>query len=74
MVPERFAPVLAELQPLAARFRDAGHRLYLVGGTVRDLLAGVPPDEADFDATTDARPDRIKALLDGWADSLWNQG
>jgi poly(A) polymerase len=40
VIPERFQPVLAELAPLSDRFRAAGHRLYLVGGTVRDLLAG----------------------------------
>jgi len=46
VIPARFQPVLAELAPLGERFRAAGHRLYLVGGTVRDLLAGdtVPAD------------------------------
>ncbi len=73
MIPERFAPVLAEMAPLAERFRAAGHRLYLVGGTVRDLLRGAP-DAGDFDATTDARPGEIKRLLDGWADAIWTQG
>ena len=38
MIPDRFEPVLAELTPLAERFAAAGHRLYLVGGAVRDLL------------------------------------
>ena len=38
MIPDRFAPVIDELAPLAQRFESAGHRLYLVGGTVRDLL------------------------------------
>lgn len=74
MIPARFQPVLQELAPLAARFRDAGHRLYLVGGTVRDLLAGSGNDGADYDATTDARPDEIKRLLRGWADAVWTQG
>ena len=73
MIPPRFQPVLDELAPLAARFREAGHRLYLVGGTVRDLLAGAAGD-GDFDATTDARPDEIKRLLRGWADAVWTQG
>ena len=75
MIPDRFAPVLAEMAPLAERFRAAGHRLYLVGGTVRDLLRGGADDgDRDLDATTDARPAQIKALLDGWADALWTQG
>ena len=73
MVPDRFAPLLAELAPLADRFRAADRRLYLVGGTVRDLLVGRESD-GDVDATTDARPDEIKAILDGWAHALWTQG
>lgn len=73
MVPERFAPVFDELRPLAARFSASGFRLYLVGGTVRDLLLDRPID-GDFDATTDARPDDIKRLLGGWADAVWTQG
>ena len=74
MIPERFAPVLAELEPLTARFRAAGKRLYLVGGTVRDLLIDRLGDERDFDATTDALPSEIKACLNGWADAIWTQG
>jgi len=73
MVPERFAPVIAELRPLAERFERAGKRLYLVGGTVRDLLLG-RPNEGDYDCTTDARPDKIKRILAGWADAVWTQG
>ena len=40
VIPDRFRPVLDELSPLSERFAAAGHRLYLVGGTVRDLLIG----------------------------------
>jgi poly(A) polymerase len=74
MIPDRFAPVLAELAPLATRFAAAGHRLFLVGGAVRDLLLGVEAEATDLDLTTDARPREIKALLDGWADAMWTQG
>ena len=74
MVPERFAPVLAELADVAALFRNSGHRLYLVGGTVRDLLSGQPFDSLDFDATTEARPDAVKRIIAGWADAVWTQG
>jgi poly(A) polymerase len=73
MVPDRFAPVLAEIAPLAARFAASGHRLYLVGGPVRDLLVGSGVHE-DLDFTTDARPPAIKQALAGWADALWTQG
>ena len=77
MIPDRFGPVLAELTPLAERFAAAGHRLYLVGGAVRDLLlAGDRPmiDGFDFDLTTDARPEQIRACVGTWADAVWNQG
>ncbi|HEY4332153.1 MAG TPA: CCA tRNA nucleotidyltransferase [Ilumatobacteraceae bacterium] len=74
MIPDRFAPVLDELDPLTQRFRAAGKRLYLVGGTVRDLIINRPDDQRDYDATTNARPGEIKACLDGWADAIWTQG
>jgi poly(A) polymerase len=74
MIPDRFAPVLAELTPLADRFAAAGHRLYVVGGSVRDLLVGTSLDDVDIDLTTDARPPEIVRCLDGWADSVWRQG
>jgi poly(A) polymerase len=74
VVPERLTPVLRELAPLADRFRDAGHRLYLVGGTVRDLFVASGRDDFDLDLTTDARPPDIKRCLDGWADAIWTQG
>jgi poly(A) polymerase len=73
VVPDRFTPLLAELRPLADRFRAAGRRLYLVGGTVRDLLLGRPL-QGDIDATTDARPVEIKKILGDWPDALWTQG
>jgi poly(A) polymerase len=73
VVPERFAPVLAELQPLAERFVAGGHQLYLVGGTVRDLLLGRDITR-DYDCTTDALPGETKRILSGWADAVWTQG
>jgi poly(A) polymerase len=74
VIPARFQPVIDELAPLTARFAAAGYPLYLVGGTVRDLLTGESPSEVDFDATTPAVPAEIKKCLDGWADSIWTQG
>ena len=74
MIPERFAPVLAELAPLAEAFQAAGHRLYLVGGAVRDLLVGTARAHFDLDLTTDARPPAVKRLLDRWGDAVWTQG
>jgi poly(A) polymerase len=37
----------------------AGHRAYLVGGAVRDLLLGLAPK--DFDVATDATPEQVKS-------------
>jgi poly(A) polymerase len=74
VVPERLSPVLRELEPLARRFRDAGHRVYLVGGTVRDLFVAEGRQDFDLDLTTDARPPEIKRCLEGWADAVWTQG
>ena len=42
-------------------FTDNGFSLYMVGGTVRDYLLGLPLD--DMDVVTDAKPDDIKAFL-----------
>jgi poly(A) polymerase len=59
-------------EELAARFADAGHQLYLVGGSVRDALLG--RDVSDLDFTTDARPDAVRTLVEGWADAIWDTG
>ncbi|MGE0877397.1 MAG: CCA tRNA nucleotidyltransferase [Acidimicrobiia bacterium] len=73
MVPERIAPLLARLKPIADRFDASGHRLYLVGGVVRDLIIGKPLT-GDLDFTTDAKPAQIKAIVGPWADAVWTQG
>lgn len=74
VIPERLEPVLEQVNPLAERFEAAGHRVYLVGGIVRDLLLGRASHDADLDLTTDARPERIKGILEDWADAVWEQG
>ena len=73
------SPVLTEL---GERFTAAGFEAHLVGGSVRDALlsagAGVGGGPAsvpgDLDVTTDARPEQVLALLEGWARSTWNTG
>ena len=42
-------------------FNDNGFSLYMVGGTVRDYLMGLPLD--DMDVVTDATPEDIKKFL-----------
>jgi poly(A) polymerase len=80
MIPKHLRPVIAETKELAERFAAAGYSLYLVGGPVRDAIAGRPGGDdvdaggADIDLTTDALPDAIESLVEGWASSTWLQG
>ena len=80
MIPERLEPFIGETRELAERFIAAKKNLYLVGGSVRDVIAGRPGGgaafvrEADIDFTTDARPEEIEAIIKGWAQSVWLQG
>ncbi len=60
------------LRDIGRVFADAGHELYLVGGSVRDPLLGRPLTDLDF--TTDARPDEMARMLRPWADALWETG
>lgn len=77
MSTELSAPLLRimnDMAPLTERFAAAGHRLYLVGGVVRDHLLGLERGDSDIDATTDARPAEIKALISDLAEAVWAQG
>ncbi|MCW2919674.1 MAG: polynucleotide adenylyltransferase/metal dependent phosphohydrolase [Actinomycetia bacterium] len=65
----RDAPLADEL---GHRFAAAGHELALVGGPVRDALLRRPGNDLDF--TTDASPERILELIEGWADAVWTIG
>jgi len=66
--------VLDEVRPLADRFAGSGWRVYLVGGSVRDLVSGREGADIDFDLTTDARPEAIREVVDAWADAVWTPG
>jgi poly(A) polymerase len=65
----RVSPVADDL---ARRFEQAGHRLALVGGSVRDALLGRLGNDLDF--TTDARPEQVLAIVRPWADAVWEVG
>ncbi len=41
--------------------KDAGYEAYLVGGGVRDLIAGITPK--DFDVATNATPEQVKGVF-----------
>ena len=71
------AGALVEVDPVAVtlgeRFRAAGYELYLVGGAVRDvILRRKPGDNLDF--ATNARPDDILRVLQGWAERRYLTG
>ncbi len=69
------AQVLEEAGQLGRLFASEGHRLFLVGGVVRDQWLDLPLDAAsDIDLTTDARPADIKRIVSAHADDLWTQG
>ncbi len=74
MVPERLRPDLDIAIELAGLFEDAGARLYLVGGVVRDALLDQLNPDSDLDFTTDALPSLTEQVLSSWADSIWTQG
>ncbi|MCH7670082.1 MAG: CCA tRNA nucleotidyltransferase [Acidobacteria bacterium] len=75
MIPPRLEPLLAPDSPtveLSRLFADAGHNLYLVGGTVRDAL--LDRSSPDLDFATAARPDEIKSIVGSWAHDLYLVG
>ena len=68
MVADAAAARVADAVPTAVHelmgtLRAAGHTVFVVGGSVRDVLIGREP--IDWDLATDARPDRMLALLPG---------
>jgi poly(A) polymerase len=63
-------PAVADLGRL---FAQDGHQLALVGGWVRDVFRGEKP-VGDLDMTTDATPEKILAIVKGWADATWTAG
>jgi poly(A) polymerase len=75
MIPERLSWLLepdgVPIQ-LARLFNEAGHQLYLVGGSMRDALL----DRLHFDLvfTTAATPNEIKEIVAEWADTVFTLG
>jgi poly(A) polymerase len=61
-----------EVADIGRLFAKHGYQLALVGGPVRDVFRGERP--SDLDLTTDATPDQILAVVDGWADATWTVG
>jgi tRNA nucleotidyltransferase (CCA-adding enzyme) len=53
----------APLREVLRRLDAAGHRSWIVGGAVRDLLLGRPRALNDFDVATPATPAQVQALF-----------
>ena len=53
-------------------FARHGHQLALVGGTVRDVFLGRA--HSDLDLATDALPEQVLQIAQGWADQVWQTG
>jgi tRNA nucleotidyltransferase (CCA-adding enzyme) len=53
----------APLLDVLRRLGEAGHRSWIVGGAVRDLLLHRPREAADFDVATPATPQEVTALF-----------
>ena len=72
---EQFNKLLNFTSPLKECFTSCGKEIYLVGGIVRDIHAGLNDIfDRDLDFTTDATPDEIKTIIQPIAESVWLSG
>ncbi len=66
------SPASPVIGALGRAFADAGHQIYLVGGSVRDALLGQLGNDLDF--TTSAHPDQSWQLLRSLTSTVWDVG
>ena len=82
---QRLEEIYSRVEEVVKAFANAEHRLYLVGGSVRDAVLGrhtalpqTSDDEqshqADFDFTTDALPEEVERIIAPHAKALWLVG
>ncbi len=72
---EQFNKLLDFTSPLKECFKESGKEIYLVGGIVRDIHAGLNDIfDRDLDFTTDATPDEIKTIIQPIAENVWLSG
>ena len=51
----------SDVRKIHKLFKKNGHKLYVVGGAVRDAILGKSPK--DFDLATDAKPDKVLSMV-----------
>jgi tRNA nucleotidyltransferase/poly(A) polymerase len=61
-------PVPADIMKIKDLLKKRGHKLFVVGGAVRDALLGKTPK--DYDLATDALPDTIQEILNPFYKTL----
>lgn len=61
-----------EVEWVIGKIRDAGYEAFAVGGCVRDTLLGRTPE--DWDVTTSARPEVVKAIFERTVDTGLQHG
>ena len=54
-------PVPEDIKKIKDVFKKNGHKLFVVGGAVRDALLGKTPK--DWDLSTDATPDKVEQMM-----------
>lgn len=54
-------PIPDDIRQIKDVFVKNGHKLFVVGGAVRDALLGKTPK--DYDLATDATPDKVEAMM-----------
>ncbi len=69
----KFKKLVEETASVAQRFVAAGEEIYLVGGSVRDVLMGANVS-TDLDFCTSAKPAQIKKLIKNVVENLWAVG
>ncbi len=47
---------------IVSRLREAGHKAFIAGGAVRDMVMGLAPK--DFDIVTDAAPEEVERIFE----------
>ena len=61
-----------EVEWIIGKIREAGYEAFAVGGCVRDTLLGRTPE--DWDVTTSARPEAVKAIFERTVDTGLQHG